>query len=449
MNSFLSIFSYLSFLLILGVIIKNKVKIFQDLFIPSSVIGGFIGLFLGSSFTNNYFELIPSFWQKDISSLPGMLIVPIIISVPLGLNFGSRKKSIKNVINMSGILFIVTFTQLLLGYSIAYLYKSLLNKDLYSGFGSELNSGFAGGHGTAGLVSRTFKELGSQYWNLAQGITVTIATIGLILGIFFGIYQINKGSKSGKTKIIKDVSELPIELKKGYYKDILKQESLGRETMLSTSIDTLAFHLAIIMSVCGLSQISLSFFKKYNIFIISKLSLWSYGMIVMLMVWYIIKKMGLDWSVDYKVRGKITGTLTEFAVVSAISTLPFKAVSTYFVTIFVICLIGLVLTWNIILLLSKRYFKEDFYFERALAMFGTSTGVFITGLLLLRICDPKLESKVIQDYSLGFTMTALLGPILIASCIQLSFLYGFLIPVAIMSSLTIINIVFLELYNKR
>lgn len=449
MNSFLSIFSYLSFLLILGVIIKNKVKIFQELFIPSSVIGGFIGLFLGSSFLNNYFEIIPFSWQKDISSLPGMLIIPIIISVPLGLNFGSRKKSIKNVINMSGILFIVTFTQLLLGYLISYLYKYIFNKDIYPGFGSELNSGFAGGHGTAGLVSRTLKELGSQYWELAQGITVTMATVGLISGIFFGIYQINKGAKNGKTEIIKDVLELPIELKKGYYKEVAKQDSLGRETMLSTSIDTLAFHLAIIMSVCGLSQISLIFFKKHNVFIISKLSLWSYGMMIMFIVWYIIKKMGLDWSIDSKVRGKITGTFTEFAVVSAIASLPFKAVSIYFITIFTICLIGLILTWKIILLLSKRYFEKDFYFERALAMFGTSTGVFITGLLLLRICDPKLESKVLQDYSLGFTMTALLGPILITSCIQLSFLYGLLIPVVIMSLLTIINIVFLELYNKR
>lgn len=449
MNSFLSIFSYLSFLLIFGVILKSRVKLFQELFIPSSVIGGFLGLILGPYFVGNYFEIIPIDWQNDISALPGILIIPIIISVPLGLNFENKKKSIKTVINMGGILFVITFVQLLLGYLFAFFYKYFFNKNIYSGFGAELNAGFAGGHGTSGLISRTLKELGSQYWNLAQGITVTMATIGLVFGILFGIYQINRGSKKGKTKIIKDVLELPIELKKGYCKNLLKQESIGRETMFSTSIDTLAFHLALVMSVCGISQLTLGIFKRYNIPIISKLSLWSYGMLVMFIFWSIMKKMKLDWSIDSKVRGKITGTLTEFAVVAAISTIPLKAVSTYFFSIIVICSVGLFLTWKIILTLSRRYFDEDFYFERALAMFGTSTGVFITGLLLLRICDPKLESKVLQDYSLGFTMTAMLGPLLIATCIQLSFFYGILIPILMMSFLAIINIIFLEIYNKK
>ena len=81
-------------------------------------------------------------------------------------------------------------------------------------------------------------------------------------------------------------------------------------------------------------------------------------------------------------------------------------------------------------------------------MFGTSTGVFITGLLLLRICDPKLETPVLQDYSLGFSITALLGPILIAVCIQLSFTYNYFYPMGLLIVLISLTILSLEYYNK-
>ena len=33
-----------------------------------------------------------------------------------------------------------------------------------------------------------------------------------------------------------------------------------------------------------------------------------------------------------------------------------------------------------------------------------STGVFLTGVLLLRICDPDFESPVLANYSLAYTL---------------------------------------------
>jgi ESS family glutamate:Na+ symporter len=98
--------------------------------------------------------------------------------------------------------------------------------------------------------------------------------------------------------------------------------------------------------------------------------------------------------------------------------------------------------------LSKRYF-EDYHLERTLSAFGTSTGVFITGLILLKICDPKLETPVLQDYSLGFSITALLGPILIVFCIQLSCIYNYFYPILFLIILIALTIIILEYYNKR
>ncbi|MGL5935259.1 MAG: sodium/glutamate symporter, partial [Cetobacterium sp.] len=140
MNNFLSIFAYLSTLLLLGVFVKSKVKIFQELFIPSSIIGGVIGLILGPDLLGKYYTIIPKEWEVIVRSVPGVLIIPILISIPLGMEFGKKTKVIKNTINTGGILFLVTFTQLLLGYIVNFIFDNFLNIKLYKTFGAELNS---------------------------------------------------------------------------------------------------------------------------------------------------------------------------------------------------------------------------------------------------------------------------------------------------------------------
>lgn len=166
MQQFFYILCYLSFLLILGVIIKSKFKIFQELFIPASIIGGGIGLIIGPEILGKLRSFsIPITWNKDISLLPSILIVPIIASIPLGMNFNIKnsKGEAKDIINTSFILFIVTFLQLAIGYFVNFIYTYILGKPLYPTFGAELNTGFAGGHGTAGMIGKTLQEMNMDY----------------------------------------------------------------------------------------------------------------------------------------------------------------------------------------------------------------------------------------------------------------------------------------------
>ncbi|MGL5174739.1 MAG: sodium/glutamate symporter, partial [Cetobacterium sp.] len=118
MNNFLSIIAYLSILILLGVVIKSKVKVLQDLFIPASIIGGIIGLILGPDLLGKYYSVIPQEWNSIVRGVPGVLIVPILISVPLGMEFGKKTKMMKNTVTTGGILFLVTFVQLFIGYFI-------------------------------------------------------------------------------------------------------------------------------------------------------------------------------------------------------------------------------------------------------------------------------------------------------------------------------------------
>jgi len=68
-------------------------------------------------------------------------------------------------------------------------------------------------------------------------------------------------------------------------------------------------------------------------------------------------------------------------------------------------LIILVLTifglfWNLICIAYFAYFIfDDYWFEKSLIEFGNSTGVVASGLLLLRLADPKNISKTLPIFT--------------------------------------------------
>lgn len=64
------IFCALSLLLIVGKLLRVAIPVFQKLYLPSSVIGGTVGLILCSCFSNH----IPPEIIGGIKKLPGFLI---------------------------------------------------------------------------------------------------------------------------------------------------------------------------------------------------------------------------------------------------------------------------------------------------------------------------------------------------------------------------------------
>ena len=101
--------------LILGVFLRAKVKILQKTFIPASVIGGFFLLILGPQCFNVL--PVPAEWFSVYSLLPGVLIVPVVAAVPLGLKIGGAQSGgdsniLKNVLPLMGIGFGVSMLQL-------------------------------------------------------------------------------------------------------------------------------------------------------------------------------------------------------------------------------------------------------------------------------------------------------------------------------------------------
>lgn len=389
----------LSMFLLLGVYIRAKVPLFQKTFIPASVIGGFILLILGPIGLG--WLPIPKEWLKLYALIPGILIVPVVASVPLGLKLNAQDKTLRGVIPLFCIGTAVAMAQFALGFGTHIAFKDSF--DFYPTFGWELGLGYVGGHGTAGLLGNMLQGMNLGFWETAQGVAVTTATFGLVGGIIIGMILINIAARKGFTQTLQKPGDIPHSFKVGYEKDITKQPSMGRETTLSSSIDAYAFHVAIIMAVCAMAYAALGAVKGANIPVLKDISIWAYCIVIMFVVWWGICKLKIDYLVDGKVKSKVSGSLTEFAVVAAIGSMPVHAVMTYIVPILVMCVLGYMLTMGMLWVLCKKLLRS-YWFEQMISVFGMSTGVFLTGVLLLRICDPDFESPVLANYSLAYTL---------------------------------------------
>lgn len=420
LTQLLQALSLLSVLLLVGTFLRAKIKLFQGLYLPASVIGGFIGIIISPEILGRFSNYsISEEWIKTYSLLPGILSVPIFAAIPLGM-FLNENKNIKSmypskVLICFGLFQCASMSQSAIGYA-TNMFFSKINPQLnmYRTFGYELSAGFAGGHGLAAATGKLLEGFGIPQWEIAQGVALTTATIGLIGGIVFGIIFINLAVRKNKTKIIKRINDnADKSMEVGYNKDINKQNSLGRETFLSSSIETITFHLAIIFTVCGIAYIVLNFVKKMNIAGLNVLPVWTYSMIIMFALNFIIKKLNLVWMVDAKVKAKIMGTLSDFAIVSAMTSLPIKAIINYIAPITVMCILGFIITYLLVFPLNSFFFKEDYSFERAIISWGTLTGVLITGMTLLKICDPEYKSPALSEFSLGFSLMSVTGLLIV------------------------------------
>lgn len=440
LTDFLKSLALLGAFLLLGVFIRANVKAFQKTFIPAGVIGGALLLILGPQGVN--ILPVPAEWFKIYSLLPGILIVPVVASVPLGLSIGTGKKNgesdvLKNIIPLIGIGLGVSMLQFAVGYGTHVLFAG---QDLYDVFGIELAIGFVGGHGTAGTLGNILSSLNLPYWEISQGVAITTATFGIVGGILIGIVLINWAARNGQTVLLKKPADIPEPIRVGYEKDISKQSSIGRETTMSSSIDTVAFHAALIFVACGLAYILINIMKTLKIPVLSSISVWAYAMIVMFVIWGIMVKLKLDYLVDSKVKSKISGSFTEYAVIAAIASLPIKAVATYIVPILVMVIIGYIVTTGALVFFCKRYLK-GYWFEQMIGTLGMSTGVFLTGVLLLRICDPELKSPALANYSLSYTVTSIIYFAMLNLFIMLPMSSGAGVTAAVALGLAIVALV--------
>lgn len=237
-------FGLMSILLIIAHLLRYLAKPLQRLYIPSSIIAGFIGLFLGYQFLN----IIP--FAANDSGSPFMSGYPTILIVVLyaTLFFGGKedsapKKSIKAVLQNVGDTLFNCWSVQVGQYGISILFGCVvitaLFPELHAGFASLMPAGFIGGHGVATSFGTFYADNG---WEEAMTVGYTFATAGLLIGLFGGIILINIACRKNWTRFIKSPAELP-EYMLSAFVPAEKRDFTGQNTVHSISIESLTWHL--------------------------------------------------------------------------------------------------------------------------------------------------------------------------------------------------------------
>jgi len=398
-------------LLLIGQLLRTKVKLVQKLFIPPSLIAGTLGLILGA----NGLQWLP--FSNQLGTYSAVLIALVFASLPLA----SPKFSMNEVKGRVGSIWAYAQLGMLLQWSIAGLFGlfvlNIIWPDLNPAFGIMLPTGYYGGHGTAAAIGAAFNNLG---WEDATSLGMTTATVGIVLAIVVGLMFIKMAARRGDTCFIKDFSELPHDLRTGLIPKE-RRESAGESTTSSIAVDSLAFHLAFIFVIAFIGYLISVGVKSYAPKL--ELPVFSCAFIVGLLSKKLFDKTGVTEYICPQQTNKLSGTFTDLLVAFGVASIKMSVVLKYAAPLIILMVFGVGLVWVITFYLGKRLSKT-YWFERSIFAWGWWTGTMAMGLALLRIVDPKMQSKVVDDYALAYLPIAPVE-ILLITFVPVLFVNGF------------------------
>ncbi|PLX34947.1 MAG: sodium:glutamate symporter [Clostridiales bacterium] len=379
----------MSLLLLFGFLIRSKVRFVQNLFLPASLLAGFMGLILGP----NGFNLLP--FSASIGKYSGILIALVFAALPLA----SQKVPFKTISKRVGNMWAYSQSVMILQWGLGALFGLVVIKaiwgDVNPGFGLMLASGFSGGHGTAAAIGDAFAGHG---WDDAATLAMTSATVGVVSAIVGGLIIIKMGSRKGFTKFITDFEDLPTELKTGLIPEE-NRESAGNNTVSPISVDPLLFHLALISGISVLGYYIAKFGAKLMPQI--RIPTFCVAFIVGVILMKVFENTGADKYIDKRIVTRISGSATDMLVAFGIASIKLPVVVAYAGPLALLFLFGLAYCWFMFRVLGPRMFTT-YWFEKSIFTWGWATGTMAMGIALLKIIDPDLKSKTLDDFALAY-----------------------------------------------
>jgi ESS family glutamate:Na+ symporter len=414
---------WLSVLLLAGKFLRANIPLLQKLFLPASIIGGFIGLALGPyGLGKAGFQIVPQETLTTWGAMPGVLINIVFACLFLGFTI----PSIRTIWREGGPQLCYGWTVGMGQYMVGVGISVLLLGPLFgvpAFFGCLLEIGFSGGHGTAAGMREAFTDLG---FAAGSDLGLMSATVGVMSAVVFGMIMINMAARRGYTKVIKSPEQLSREEIRGLIPEG-QRKSGSSLTISPDALEPLAFHAAFVgvailigwYLLTGIKSLSANMepdlFRSFPLFPLAMIG----GIVVQI----VSARAGIAKYFDRKTYDRILGGALDFLVVSAIASIKLDVFLAFFWPFLILMAVGLgwvvFATWFI----APRMLPGS-WFERSITEYGMQTGVTALGLLLLRVADPHFETEAAESFGfkqiiyepmMGGGFITASAPILIAS----------------------------------
>lgn len=437
------LFGILSILLIIGLLLRAKIKIFQRFFIPACITAGLLGLLLK--------ELGVITLSEDQLKLFAYHLFNITF-ISLGLTARSdaprtkeeKKKGFRGVLSMGLLISSVAAIQFLIG-GLSVLFLNLFGLNLYPTFGFLVPMGFEEGPGQALSIGQTWEGFGFAN---ASTIGLSFAMFGFLVAIFIGVplagWMIHKGYTSHKSV------EISNDFRTGICGKDMVKESAGTLTTHSSAIDSLTVHASLIGVIY---LITYGFVTALETVLPSDIGemFWGFffiwGLLFAFILRNIIEKMGAGHILDDRLQSRITGWGVDMLIVTSILAISLAIVWEYIIPLMFMVILTAAITIIWVFYIGKRIWQEHTH-ERIAGIFGMETGTVATGLVLIRILDPAFKTPAATDLAISsivalpflFVMFNLMnGPILFGISLEVTLLIFAAIEIFILFLLKILG----------
>ena len=390
------VFCLLSVLLVSGKVLRVFIPLLQRCYLPSSVIGGALGLLIFQCFP----QVLPADCIAAVGKIPGFMINVVFATLFLGVVTPPLKK-----------VFQVAFPQLCFGqmlawgqYVIGFALVGFVLIPLFGmnpGFGNLLEIGFQGGHGTVSGMAESFRSFN---WEDGIALGYTVATAGMLVGVMIGVLLVNWAGRKGYVKNIRRFDDQNQLQQRGIYHHEARPVA-GWQTVYCDSIDSLAWHIALVGIAIligfgiqkGLQIAEIKCFPDSTLRIFKGFPLFPFCMIGGLLIQKFAQGCRFNTLIDHDQMQRLAGAALDFLVVSAMATIKLSVVMQNWQGLLMLIVLGVLFSIFMVVYVAPRLFKES-WFECAIADFGQATGVTATGLLLLRAVDPESRTCAAQAF---------------------------------------------------
>ncbi len=427
MNNVVMAFSLAGLMTCFGMMLRSKSKLLGDLLIPVNVIAGVLGLLYMNTIHDS---LLPTVTVAEFNTIVNEMFTFSFISIGLASvkdkkqakpkknspEYAAYKESKKGTGGASitkgsmgmGILwcFLFAFTAVV-GVGIITVIGPVFGMDAM--YGMLIPYAFCQGPGQAANMGLIFEDVYGL--ENAQMVGLTFAVVGFVAAFGFGVplakYGLRKKLQVSNAKITESV-------RRGYFVPEEQREYMGKVTTHSGNIETLAFHIGLM----GVSYIGAYLITRLILLIPvigpmfgSMLFIW--GMVAGSKISQFMDAIGCGYLLNKTLQNKITGFTSDFLVVCAFMAIKFSVVGQWLVPIFVEGMIVAFITVVFCVYFTSRL-GSDHDFERTLGMFGMCTGTTPSGIALLRIVDPKLQTTTATELGMTNLFMMFVTPVTIA-----------------------------------